>query len=133
MKSMAIIVFITSVLVGPLAGQIEPQVRSVSCEELTASIEVKKADKDIFQFKAVLLNGGEAEQTLRYRFSIERSGKSGNSDTSQGGSFEVNGRSEEVLSTSSMNIGQKDRCLARLIIYRGEEKICETTFKYPSK
>lgn len=94
--------------------------------DVEASIELEVRDNRILRITGLAENKTEIEKSLRFELSVIKSGPAGkgnSSKTGQEGRFVLPAGDKKELSTSAINIGEKDRTIILLLVYDEEDML----------
>lgn len=72
-----------------------------------------------------------AGKTLRYDLVTRKQGRSGTSNTRQGGSVTVGGNGRASLSTVTVSVGEGERCEVSIEVYEGARLVASQSFSHP--
>lgn len=72
-----------------------------------------------------------AGKTLRYDFVTRKSGRSGTSNTRQGGKVRVDGAGRASLSKVSVSVAEGERCEVSVKVYDGERLVAAQSLNHP--
>ena len=93
--------------------------------EIEATINLKFKGKNMLHISGFAQNHTEVEKSLRYVLSVIKANKksTNNSSNDQEGRIVLQGGDKENLSTTVVNVDDRDKTIILLLIYDGEDKL----------